>query len=74
MSRPTPTAETLWPVVSGAESFADLCRLLYGRGVLDLPVVEKVAIADALVTRLGFEVAGSTLRHGLKPSRWRSRS
>jgi len=71
MSRPTPTAETLWPAVSGAASFADLCRLLYGRGVLDLPLVEKIAIADTLATRLGFEVAGSTFRHGLKPSRWR---
>lgn len=70
-SRMKPTAETLWPAVSGATSFADLCRLLYGRGVLDLPLVEKIAIADALVTRLGFQVAGVTLRHGLKPSRWR---
>lgn len=71
-SRPKPTAESLWPVVSGAATFADLCRLLYGRGVLDLPLPEKIAIADALVNRLGFEVAGSTFRHGLKPSRWRT--
>lgn len=73
-SRPKPTAETLWPVVAGVTTFSDLCRLLYGRGVMDLPLVERIAIADALATRLGFEVTGCTLRGSMKPSRWRSRA
>lgn len=73
MSRPKPTVESLWPVVSGATSFADLCRMLLGRGVFDLPYVEKIAITDTLATRLGFQVAGATLRSSMKPSRWRSR-
>lgn len=55
-SHQKPTADTLWPTVSGAGTFSDLCRLLYGRGVLDLPLVERIAIADALATRLGLEI------------------
>lgn len=73
MSRPKPTAETLWPAVATSASFADLCRRLYGRGVFDLGYVDKITITDALATRLGFEVSGCTLRGSVKPSRWRSR-
>jgi len=73
-SHQKPTADTLWPTVSGAGTFSDLCRLLYGRGVLDLPLVERIAIADALATRLGLEVTDPTLRHGVRPSRGRPRA
>lgn len=70
-AKPSPrqTPDALWPVVADVTSFSELCRRLYARGVMDLPLVERIAIAEPLAIRLGIKVSGGTYRHQLTASR-----
>jgi hypothetical protein len=72
-TQPKLTAETLWPTVADVTNFSDLCRRLYARGVFDLPYETRLALVDALATRLGLLVTGSTFRCAMKRSRWKNR-